>query len=44
MDVQKLPVEWRSDKKAWMRSQITKEWLIAFNGRIKMQNQDVVLR
>lgn len=43
MDIQKLPVEWRSDKKAWMTSQIMEEWLTAFNGRMKVQNRHVLL-
>ena len=38
LDIRKLPVEWRSNKKAWMTSQIMEEWLTAFNGRMKMQN------
>ena len=43
MDIRKLPVEWRSNKKAWMTSQIMEEWLTAFNGRMKMQNRHVLL-
>ena len=43
LDVWKLPVEWRSNKKAWMTSQVMEEWLTAFNGRIKMQNRHVLL-
>ena len=43
LGIQKLPVEWRSNKKAWMTSQIMEEWLTAFNGRMKMQNRHVLL-
>jgi hypothetical protein len=43
LDIRKLPVEWRSNKKAWMTSQIMEEWLTAFNGRMKMQNRHVLL-
>ncbi|PNF41040.1 hypothetical protein B7P43_G08225 [Cryptotermes secundus] len=43
MDIQKLPVEWRSNKKAWMTSYIMEEWVSAFNGRIKIQNRHVLL-
>ncbi|XP_023716890.1 tigger transposable element-derived protein 6-like [Cryptotermes secundus] len=42
MDIQKLPIEWSSNKKAWMTSQIMEEWLTALNGRMKMQNQHVL--
>jgi hypothetical protein len=42
-DIRKLPVEWRSDKKAWMTSRIMMEWLTAFSGRMKMQNQYILL-
>jgi hypothetical protein len=35
----KNPLEWRSDKKVWMTSQIMEGWLTAFNGRMKMQMQ-----
>jgi len=43
LDIQKLPIEGRSNKKAWMTSQIMEEWLTSFNGRIKMQNRHVLL-
>jgi len=43
LDIWKRPVEWRSNKKAWMTSQIMEEWLTAFNGRMKMQNRHVLL-
>jgi len=43
LDIRKLPVEWRSNRKAWMMSQIMEEWLTAFNGRMKMQNRHVFL-
>jgi hypothetical protein len=43
VDIRKLPVEWRSDKKAWMMSQTMEEILTAFNGRMKMQNRPVLL-
>ena len=35
LDIRKLPVEWGSNKNAWMTSQIMEEWLTAFNGRRK---------
>jgi len=43
LDIQKLPVEWRSNKKAWITSQIMEEWLTAFNGTTKVQNWHVLL-
>ena len=43
LDIWKLPVEWRYNKKAWMKSQIMEEWLTAFNGRMEMQNRHVLL-
>lgn len=43
MDLQKLPVEWRSNRKSWMTSQIMEEWLMAFNGRMKRQKRHVLL-
>jgi hypothetical protein len=43
LDIRKLPVEGRFNKKAWMTSQIMEEWLMAFNGRMKMQNRHVLL-
>jgi hypothetical protein len=42
-DIWKHPVEWRSDKNAYIMSQIMEEWLVAFIGRMKMQNQHVLL-
>ena len=41
LDIRKIPVEWRTNKKAWITSQIMEEWLTAFSDRIKMQNQHV---
>jgi hypothetical protein len=35
IDIRKHPIEWRSDKKTWMTSQIMKEWLTAFIDRMK---------
>jgi hypothetical protein len=43
MDIRKLPVEWRSNKKALMTAQIMEEWLIDFNGRMKQLNRHVLL-
>ncbi|XP_023717333.1 tigger transposable element-derived protein 6-like [Cryptotermes secundus] len=43
LDIRKLAFERRSDKKAWMTSQIMKEWLAAFNCRMTMQKQHVLL-
>jgi hypothetical protein len=38
MDIQKVPVEWRSHRRAWMMSQIMEEWLTACNGRWQKEN------
>ncbi|KAJ4433108.1 hypothetical protein ANN_15365 [Periplaneta americana] len=43
VDVKKLPVEWRSNKRVWMTSEIMEEWLQAFNARMKQQNRHVLL-
>ena len=37
LDIWKLPVEWRSNKKAWMTSQIMEEWLTAYR-KLLMQS------
>jgi hypothetical protein len=36
-------VEWRSDKKVQMISQITEEWLAASNGGMQMKNWHALL-
>jgi hypothetical protein len=43
IDIKKLPVDWKSNKKAWMTSHIMEEWLTAFNAKIKQQNRNVLL-
>jgi len=43
LDIRKLPVEWRSNKKAWMTSQIMEAWLMPVNDIMKMQNRHVLL-
>ena len=35
--------EWRSNKKAWITSQITGEWLVSFISRMKSQREVVLL-
>jgi hypothetical protein len=43
IDIKKLPVDWKSNKKAWMTSHIMEEWLTAFNAKMKQQNHNVLL-
>jgi hypothetical protein len=43
IDNQKLPVDWKSNKKAWMTSHIMEEWLTAFNAKMKQQNRNIPL-
>jgi hypothetical protein len=38
-----LPVIWRSNKKALMTSAIMEEWILSFNGRMKIQGRKVIL-
>lgn len=43
LDRNSLPVNWRSNKKAWMTSAIMEEWILSFNGRMKSQGRKVIL-
>jgi len=43
LDCNSPPVNWRSNKKAWMTSAIMEEWILSFNGRIKSQGRKVIL-
>lgn len=41
--VDKLPLEWVSNKKAWMTTEIMTRWLHKFDNRMKKQNRKVLL-
>lgn len=41
--VDKLPLQWVSNKKAWMTADIMTTWLHKFNAKMKKQNRKVVL-
>ena len=43
LDRNSLPVKWQSNKKAWMTSAIMEEWIVSFNGRMKIQGRKVIL-
>lgn len=41
--IQKLPLEWVSNKKAWMTTEIMTSWLKNFDNKMKKQNRKVLL-
>lgn len=41
--VDKLPLEWIHNKKAWMTTEIMTRWLHAFDNKMKKQNRKVLL-
>lgn len=41
--VNKLPIEWVSNKKAWMTTEIMTSWLRKFDEKMKKENRNVVL-
>lgn len=41
--VDKLPLEWVSNKKAWMTTEIMTRWLHKFDNKMKKQNRKVLL-
>ncbi|XP_049302022.1 tigger transposable element-derived protein 6-like [Bactrocera dorsalis] len=41
--IAKLPVDWKSNKKAWMTREVMSEWLQQFNRRMKAQNRKIIL-
>ena len=43
LDRNSFPVNWRSNKKAWMTSAIMEEWILSFNERMKSQSRKVIL-
>lgn len=43
MDISKLPVTWRSNKKAWMTSGLMEEWLGSFNAKMRKETRQVLL-
>lgn len=42
-NISKLPLEWVSNKKAWMTREIMTTWLHKFNNKMKRQNRKVLL-
>ncbi len=43
MDLRRLPVEWRSNRKAWMTTSIMTEWLSNFDKKIGKEKRKVIL-
>lgn len=43
IDIDKLPVIWKSNRKAWMTSDIMEEWLIRLNKKMSMQKRKILL-
>lgn len=41
--IEKLPVIWVSNKKAWMTTNSMNDWLLIFNAKMKRQKQKVLL-
>jgi hypothetical protein len=42
-DTKYLPVDWRSNKKAWMTHAIFEEWLVDINNLRRKQNRKILL-
>ncbi|XP_050406602.2 tigger transposable element-derived protein 4, partial [Patella vulgata] len=42
-DVNKLPVMYRSNKKAWMTAAIFEEWLLSVNKQMRRENRNILL-
>lgn len=43
MELEKLPVSWLSNKKAWMTQSIMVEWLVALNEKMKDDERNILL-
>ncbi|KAF0740487.1 tigger transposable element-derived protein 6-like, partial [Aphis craccivora] len=43
IDVEKLPVSWYSNKKAWMTGSIMEDWLRKFNSKILKKNKHIII-
>ena len=43
LDINKLPVVWRSNRRAWMTAALMEEWLNGFNAKMKKENRHVLL-
>lgn len=41
--IKSLPVDYRSNKKAWMTSSLFSEWLLNFDRKMKIENRKVLL-
>ena len=43
IDVRKLSVSWRSNKKAWMTTEIMSDWLVELDNKMKKQKRKIIL-
>lgn len=43
IQVQKLSVTWKNNKKAWMTTQIMSDWLVELENKMKKQNRKIIL-
>ncbi|GBN75498.1 Tigger transposable element-derived protein 4 [Araneus ventricosus] len=43
IDVRKLSVSWKSNKKAWMATEIMSDWLVELDNKMKKQKRKIIL-
>ncbi|GBM56296.1 Tigger transposable element-derived protein 6 [Araneus ventricosus] len=43
IDVRKLSVTWKSNKKAWMTTEIISDWLVELDSKMKKQKRKIIL-
>ncbi|GBN81367.1 hypothetical protein AVEN_136598-1 [Araneus ventricosus] len=43
IDVQKLSVSWKSNKKAWMSTEIMSDWLVEFDNKMKKKQKRKII-
>lgn len=43
LDLEQLPVIWRSNKTAWMTAAFMEDWLVQLNARMRQQNRNILL-
>ncbi|GBN15704.1 Tigger transposable element-derived protein 4, partial [Araneus ventricosus] len=43
IDVRKLSVSWKSNKKAWMTTEIMSDWLVELDSKMKKQKRKIIL-
>ncbi|GBO22848.1 Tigger transposable element-derived protein 4 [Araneus ventricosus] len=43
IDVRKLSVSWKSNKKAWMTTEIMRDWIVELDNKMKKQKRKIIL-